>query len=209
MFGVALTASCGEDGRMHITLHHDSDLAELDRRLRTEKHALQRDRLRAVRLALDGLEEPVIRNMLGRSRDFVQKWAYAYRDGGLEAIAAKLRKGRPTKLPRDRQAAFRRRMLAGPTDADGVCSLRGKDAVRILEAEFGVHDSLDGVYDLLRRLGFSSLAPRPVHRKNDPEAMKAWLDHAPFLSGVSATDTPTSGSRSGIKTERGSANRAH
>ncbi len=49
---------------MHIPLHHDDDLNELDRRLHAEQHAVQRDRLRAVRLALDGLEEPVIRSMV-------------------------------------------------------------------------------------------------------------------------------------------------
>jgi len=193
---------------MHIPLHHDDDPAELDRRLRTQKHAVQRDRLRAVRLALDGLEEPVIRSMLGRSRDFVQKWCYAYRDGGLDAIAPKPRKGRPTKLPRDQEEAFRQRMLAGPKESDGVCTLRGKDAVRILEEEFGVEYSLDGVYDLLERLGFSYLKPRPVHRKNDPEAMKRWTDRAPFLSRTSRSNTPTNGSKSGSRTRQGSANRA-
>lgn len=208
MFGLALSRGIGDDGPMHITPHHPDDLAELDRRLRIEKDALQRDRLRAVRLALDGLEEPVIRTMLGRSRDFVQTWAYAYRDGGLDAVRPKPRKGRPTKLPRDQEEAFRQRMLAGPTEADGVCTLRGKDAVRILDAEFGVHYSLDGVYDLLERLGFSCLTPRPLHRKNDPEAMAAWGQNAPFLSRKSATSTPTSTSRSGSRTRPVSASRA-
>ena len=170
---------------------------------------MQRDRLRAVRLALDGLEEPVIRTMLGRSRDFVQTWAYAYRDGGLDAIRPQPRKGRPTKLPRDQEDAFRQRMLAGPTEADGVCTLRGKDAVRILEAEFGVHYSLDGVYDLLERLGFSCLSPRPLHRKNDPQAMAAWVERAPFLSRKSASSTPIKRSKSGSRTRHASANRAH
>jgi transposase len=183
-------------------------LTELDRRIRVENNATQRDRLRAVRLALDGLHEPVIRTMLGRSRDFVQKWAYAYRDGGLDAIAVKPRPGRPTTLPREQEEAFRQRMLAGPTPADGVCTLRGKDAVRILEQEFGVQYSLDGVYDLLDRLGFSCLTPRPVHRKNDPEAMKAWVERAPLLSGTSSTNTPTSASKSGSRTKQGSASKA-
>ena len=57
---------------MHILLHHDDDLTELGLRIRLEKKADQPDHLRAVRLALDGLEEPAIRSMLGRSRDFVQ-----------------------------------------------------------------------------------------------------------------------------------------
>ncbi|MDB5290615.1 MAG: family transposase [Phycisphaerales bacterium] len=121
--------------------------------------------------------------MLGRSRRFVQEWAYAYRDGGIEAIRPGKSSGRPPRLPRDKEQAFRARVLAGPAEADGgVCALRGVDAMRILEKEFGVRYSLDGVYDLLHRLRLSCLVPRPRHRKNDPEAMRQWLDSAPLLS---------------------------
>lgn len=73
-------------------------------------------------------------------------------------------------------------MLGGPVQADGVCTLRGVDAKAILEKEFGVRYSLDGVYDLLHRLKLSCLVPRPRHRKNDPEAMRRWLEEAPLLS---------------------------
>lgn len=73
-------------------------------------------------------------------------------------------------------------MLDGPREGDGVCTLRGKDAVRILNGEFGVAYSLNGVYDLLHRLGFSCLSPRPRHEKNDPAAMEAFKERAPLLS---------------------------
>jgi hypothetical protein len=42
---------------------------------------------------------------------------------------------------------------------------------------------LSGVYELLHRLNLSCLRPRPLHRKNDPEAMAQWLESAPFLPG--------------------------
>lgn len=153
---------------MHTTARCPDDLSELDRRIRSEPHARQRDRYRAVRLALDGQQTRPIMVMLGRSKNFVQRWCYAYRDGGLDAIADKPRPGRPTKLPREQEEAFRQRILAGPgPDDQGVCTLRGVDATRVLEQQFGVHYSLDGAYDLLHRLGFSCLKPRPRHRKND------------------------------------------
>jgi putative transposase len=148
-----------------------------------ERNAVQRDRLRAARLSLDGRQAVEIAATLGRSRRFVQEWAYAYRDGGVEAIRAGTGGGRPPKLPRDQEQAFRARMLAGPTEADGgVCALRGPDALRILEREFGARYSLDGVYDLLHRLRLSCLMPRPRHRKNDPQVMAQWLERAPLLS---------------------------
>ena len=53
----------------------------------------------------------------------------------------------------------------------------------ILEREFGVKYSLDGAYDLLERLGYSCLAPRPRHEKNDPAAVAQFKEQAPLLSG--------------------------
>jgi transposase len=170
--------------------------------------AKQRDRLRAVALAIAGESTPSIMRMLGRSRGFVQRWCYVYRDHGLDAVKAQSPPGRPTKLPAARHEALRRRVLAGPTDEDGVCALRGRDLIDILEKEFGVAYSLNGVYDLLHRLNLSVLSPRPQHRKNDEQAMQQWVERAPFLSRASAPNTRTKPSKSGSRTKRGSASKA-
>ena len=167
---------------MHVTAHSPEDLAELDRRIAAEKKALQRDRWRAVRLALAGEECPVIQDKLGRSKDFVQTWVYAYRDGGLEAVRPRKQPGRQPRLNAQQQAALQARLDAGPRPQDGVCALRGKQVKAILENEFGARYTLSGAYDLLARLGYSCLRPRPRHRKNDPEAMARFRDSAPLLS---------------------------
>jgi len=44
-----------------------------------------------------------------------------------------------------------------------------------LADEFEAVYSLSGVYDLLRRLKFSRIKPRPQHEKNDPKLMAQWL----------------------------------
>src|SRR2546421_10130393 len=94
-----------------------------------------------------------------------------------------MQKGQPPKLDATRQQAFKARILAGPTEADGgVCTLRGTDARRILRAEFGVEYKLSSVYELMHRLNLACLKPRPRHRKNDPAAMENWLTSAPCLS---------------------------
>lgn len=158
------------------------DMAELRVRVAAEENALRRDRYRAVLLAIDGSEANHIAAALGRARRSVQDWAYAYRDGGIDAIQSKPRAGRVPKLSRGREAQLRARLDAGPTAADGVCTLRGKDIVRILEAEFGVKHTLGSIYGVLERIGYSCLAPRPRHEKNDPEAIEAFKKQAPFLS---------------------------
>ena len=72
---------------MHIDERNTGDCDELNRRIRGESDAAQRDRYRAALLAIEGHETQTIMTMLARSRGFVQRWAYAYRDGGIEAIA--------------------------------------------------------------------------------------------------------------------------
>lgn len=167
---------------MHLTERAAGDMDELERRAGEERDALRRDRYRAVLLALDGKEALAIAQALGRARRSVQDWAYSYRDGGIDAIQPRPRPGRMPKLPRDREAQLRQRLDAGAGPQDGVCTLRGKDVVRILEQEFGVKYSLGGAYDLLARLGYSCLTPRPLHEKSDPQAIADFQARAPFLS---------------------------
>ena len=167
---------------MKIKERSAGDTAELRQRVQHETHAMQRDRYRAVLMALAGQEALEIAITLGRARRSVQDWVYCYRDGGIEALLPGKQTGRPTKLPKEKEAELMTRLDGGPRESDAVCTLRGKDVVRILESEFGVKYSLEGVYDLLERLGYSCLSPRPRHEKNDPAAIADFKVHAPLLS---------------------------
>jgi len=166
---------------MRLTERTAGDADALRERAGRERDALRRDRWRAVLMALEGREAVDIARALGRSRRSVQDWAYAYRDGGVDAVQPKPRRGRTPKLPRGREAELMARLDAGPRPADGVCTLRGRDVVRILEQEFGVTYSLGGAYDLLERLGYSCLTPRPQHEKADPAAVADFKGRAPLL----------------------------
>lgn len=192
---------------MQVKLHHPEELTQLRQQSRQQRDAKQRDRYRAILLAIEGHDAPLIARTLGRSRRFVQWWVYRYRDHGLESVVPKRQTGRPPTLPATKERSFKERFLADPTETDGVCTLRAKEAQRILQEEFGVEYTLAGVYDLLHRLGLSCLAPRPRHRKNDPEQMQQWVENAPLLSRKSPKRTRSKNSRSGSRTKRGSASR--
>jgi transposase len=176
-----LRASPAKERAMHLTERTAGDVELLRRRAGEERDALRRDRYRAVLMALDSEEAVDIARALGRARRSVQEWAYAYRDGGIDAIQPEPRPGRTPKLPRQREAEFINRLDAGPRPTDGVCTLRGRDVVTILEQEFGVKYTLGGAYDLLQRLGYSCLSPRPLHEKADPQQVEQFKEHAPFL----------------------------
>jgi transposase len=167
---------------MTVTPHAAGDRQSLEGLVRREAHARQRDRYRAVLLAMDDLEGDEIALRLGRSPRFVDEWVGRYRRGGVAALRPKKQPGRRPKLTPRQEEQLKARLDAGPRGGDGVCSLRGRDVCKIIEREFGVVHTLGGIYDVLRRLGYSGLVPRPRHRKNDPAAMERFVrEDAPLL----------------------------
>lgn len=195
---------------MQISLHQPTDLEQLQQAIGSERDAQQRDRYRAAYLAIQGQQNKVIQQTLGRSKGFVERWVYAYRDHGLAGLKALRRGGSKGRLSLNQQQRFIARFTAGPTDADGGrCTLRGDDGVRILRQEFGVNYTLSGVYKLLHRHNLACLKPRPRHRKNDPQAMLQWLEQAPLLSSGCAKDSKnTCKSKSGSRTKLVSVSKA-
>jgi transposase len=99
------------------------------------------------------------------ARRTIQQWVHKYNRQGIAGLRDKPRPGTPTKLPRKKEIKLRKRIEAGPTKDDGVSVLNGPAVRRIIEREFGVLYSRQGLYDLLHRLGYSCLCPRPQHEK--------------------------------------------
>lgn len=152
------------------------------------RNADQRDRYNVILLLGDGgpegeeLERTQVAEAVGRSRQFVDEWARRYRAGGFAAIVPGKARGKSPKLTPEQDEILRQRLNVGATEADGVCTLRGCDIRRIVEEEFGVVHTIGGIYYVLKRIGYSTLVPRPSHRKKDPQQVQAFVDSAPFLS---------------------------
>jgi transposase len=128
---------------MQVTERRSGDLAKLRAPARREPRAEQRDRLLAVVKAIEGRETLAIAEALSRSRAFVQRWVYAYRDRGIEAIAARKPGGDRSKIRDVLAERLKARLEAGPTPADKVCVLRGRDVQRIAKRELGAQNLLD------------------------------------------------------------------
>lgn len=161
---------------MNISTHHFDDIDRLKKLVNTESNAKQRDRYRSVVLALTGLTEPEIRLRTGRSRGFIQRWVYAYRDGGIDSLLPKRPTGKPPKLTSEQQEELKQ-ILNQPN-----APRRGRDIQRLLEKQFDVKYSIRGAVVMLHRLGYEPLKPRPVNPKKDIEAEAKWQKDAPFLS---------------------------
>ena len=129
-------------------------------------------RIQTVVLAKQGWTAQDIADALGCSLKAVKNWVAQYNRAGIPALHERTRRGRPPLLDPQEDPRWKQRLDAPPRPEDGVCTLRGLDIRRILEQEFGVLMSLQAVYDLLHRFGFSSLMPRPQHEAANPEVQE-------------------------------------
>jgi transposase len=190
---------------MHVEPHRTAD--QLAGLIRAEPRARVARRLAAVRLALLGHTAARVADRVLLAERSVRTWVARYNAGGPGALADRPGRGRKAPLTGDQERRLRDRLRSGPTEADGVCTLRGEDVRRILGSEFGVVRCLQAVYDLMHRLGFEPLRPRPRHPKADPAAAEEFKKSSPAASPRSRRPTRGSGSRSGSRTRRGSARR--
>jgi putative transposase len=152
---------------MHV--HDHTPLDELRRQAQAITARRTWLRYQAVILATQGRSAAEVAAALGCSQRAVQNWVARYNRGGPQALAERPHTGRPPRLAGPERLRFQRRLEAGPTPEDGICTFYGRDLRRILEQEFGIVMGLQAVYDLLHRLGFSSLMPRPQHKDADED----------------------------------------
>lgn len=152
---------------MHVCEHYS--VAELKCLAKREKRAAMVRRLLVVILARQGQTTPQIVEATGVSRRTVQEWVQRYNADSLAGLKDRRRGGNRRHLTADQEAQVCQHLdRLAEEPHDGV--RRGEDLRRWLEGQFGVLYSLTGVYDLLHRLDYSCLMPRPRHAKADPQA---------------------------------------
>ena len=190
---------------MRVAEHETLD--ELRRRARGERRAKVAQRLRVVILAREGGTAERVAAAVGLSRRQAQHWVGRYNAHGTAGLEDRPGRGPKRPLSPEQEQALCQRLDAGPRPEDGVCALRGRDVRRILAEEFGVARKLAAVYDLLHRLGYSCLMPRPAHRRGDPAAQEEFKKTCPPASRRFAGRTPAAGSKSSSRTSAASASR--
>jgi transposase len=173
---------------MEVIAHHS--LEYMQQLQRAEKDATRARKLQIVVLAAQGWTAPAIAMAVGLSRRVVQSHVAAFNELGLKAIDER-RGARPKPvLNEEQQTQFVERMEQGPQPEDGVCSLRGRDFQRILDEEFGQWRCLTSVYNLLHKLGYSYLRPRPRHQLTDAAKQTAFMQSLPAKIAAIAAQHP-------------------
>ena len=155
---------------MHVVHHHQRE--ELQRLQDKADRPAMVLKLRTIILARDGWAYKDIAEAVGKSPRTVQQWVSDYNHEGLDGL-----KDRRTSNHRY-LTAEQEQQLCDHLDAlaenphDGV--RHAADLIPFIEQHFNVTYSLSGLYDLLHRLGYRWLMPRPRHEKNDPAVVEAF-----------------------------------
>jgi transposase len=190
---------------MHVATHDSLDQLEI--RARRQRDAIVHTRLRAVILARRGWTAPQIADALGVGRRSVQDWVARYNKDGVDGLQDQRRGGNRRYLS-DEQEQQVKAHLDQAAAAAGPGVRHGEQLRQWIDQQFGVIYSLNGIYTLLHRLGYSWLMPRPRHPQADPAAQEAFKKTSVARSTRSPRSIPGNASKCGSKTKHASGNKA-
>lgn len=151
---------------MKVTAHHS--IEELEQLAAGEKHAGRHLRLRAVILAKRRWGATQIGEALGKTSRTIQNWIREYNRDAARGLADARGGNRRYLTDEQEQTLCTYLDRLGEDPEDGI--RHAAELMPWIEERFGVIYSLSGLYELLHRLGYSWLMPRPRHPKHDPQA---------------------------------------
>jgi transposase len=142
--------------------------------MKRDLKALQRRRLRAIRLLNKGVSQAEIARKLGASRQSVSRWADTWSNDGNEALKAKPL-GRPAGLDDGQRRELIKVLKQGAVLAGYPTELWTLPRVSdVIAQHFGRRYSEAHVSRLLRVLGFSCQRPTGRAVQRDEAAIRQW-----------------------------------
>lgn len=155
---------------MHVQAHHS--IEQLKSLAAGEHNVRQHLKLRALILARQDWTALQIAEALGKSPRTIQQWVGHYNRLQLEGLHDR-RGGNHHYLTDDQEAEPAAQLDQTGADPEGGVR-HAAELIPWIEQQFGKLYTLKGLYDLLHRLGYSWLMPRPRHEKNEPTVVNAF-----------------------------------
>jgi len=148
--------------RKRASLDQHGDYEDLIKAYKSEKESWKRERLLAVKLLIESdrkIDEVV--EIVGRARSAVYGWLKLYRQGGLQALLTRAKRGgRKGRTTPEIKEAIVAKLKEGKFRT-------AKQVQAWLKEEHDLELSVKGVYYHLGKLGGRLKVPRPSHTKKD------------------------------------------
>ena len=166
--------------------HTAEELEQFARDCKDERWAR---RARAIAMVLRGVSRTEVGRAQGVGVQTVRDWVILYNRGGVDGLRPLPRGGSRCRLSEEQQETVRKWVEAGPQPEDEAPSrFRLSDIVKRIKAVFGIQYSLEGVRQLLLRLGFRHVSPRPLHPKAELAAQDDFRNNFRELAEEAAGD---------------------
>ena len=171
---------------------------------RRDFEALERRRMRAIRLFEQGETQAAVARRLGVSRTTAMRWAQTWEDEGREGLRAAGRAGRKPRLSRDQIDEVEQALLEGPLSFGYSTELWTLPRVAaLIQRMTGVRYHPGHVWRVMRQLGWSLQKPTTRARERDEEAIQRWvkttwpaLKKTPHAAGRRSSSSTRAGSQS-------------
>lgn len=193
--------------RNGIEVRKDTTASLLRKKARQESDVLTASRMLGIANVLDGMDRASAAKAAGMDRQTLRDWVHRYNRDGLVGLCNRP-KGHPKRRLTDLQEKKIEELVSTPPNGNLV-RWRCIDVKKEIEKRFGVVLHERSVEKLLHRLGFRRMSARPLHPKNDPEAVEVFKKTSPPAWRKASPNAPKAKpSSSGSKTKRGSDKKA-
>ena len=142
---------------------------DFDRLAHKERDGRRRLRLIALAHLKDGKSYTEVAAALRVTRHAVMRWVQWFTAGGVARLGGMPHDWSTQRLAKEHEEAFRQAVEQLQRERGGG-RVRGEDIRQLLAGQFGVAYSLNGVYDLLKRLRLVWISARAVSPYADPVA---------------------------------------
>lgn len=169
--------------RSYLALSREVDREELFEREKGSRNFLEKRRLMAIRLRSDGKTPPEVCDILGVHQCSLRNWVNAYNKNGFKGLEPREKQSGPKRrLSRDQAKVVCGWLDEGPVEHQGCHFWTGKRLAASIEETFGIKYSENGIYKLLKYLGYTRLVPKTRHYKSDPAAAEEFKKNFPQWS---------------------------
>jgi transposase len=143
---------------------------------RRDFEALERRRMRAIRLFEQGESQGTVARRLGVSRTTAMRWAQAWEEEGREGLRAAGRAGRKPRLSSDQLEDVEQALLQGPLAFGYATELWTLPRVaELIHRITGVRYHPGHVWRVMHQLGWSLQKPTTRAKERDEEAIQRWV----------------------------------
>lgn len=140
--------------------------------------ALEKRRLRAIRLLEDGERYRAVALRVHASLSSVVRWQQAYQQHGKEGLRPRPSPGRPPGLSDRQKEKLVRLLLAGPLAAGYATDLWTLKRIgQVCQRHFGIRYGVANLWKLMRALGWSRQKPATKARERNEQAIRDWKRH--------------------------------